>query len=79
MLDNGGQDLRSRNVCIHKINAVFARTNTTKIINCSRWQKLGGIVAVTDDGVNDSLASRTGDIGVAIGITGTEVAKQVEI
>ena len=71
------KDEQIDDILMYHSEIVFARTSPQqKLIIVEGCQRMGAIVAVTGDGVNDSPALKKADIGVAMGIAGSDVSKQ---
>ncbi len=75
MLDKMSDDELYSNIDKYSVYARVQPEHKTRIV--SAWQKHGCVVAMTGDGVNDAPSIKTADIGIGMGITGTDVTKNV--
>ncbi len=74
-LDNMSEEMLLKNIENYNVYARVSPMNKLAIVNA--WKKKGKIVAMTGDGINDAPALKAANIGIGMGITGTEVTKSV--
>ena len=74
-LDAIPDDVFAQDVRRYSVYARVQPENKVRIVNA--WQDLGMVTAMTGDGVNDAPSIKSADIGVGMGITGTDVTKSV--
>ncbi len=74
-LDAIPDDVFAQDVRRYSVYARVQPENKVRIVNA--WKKLGMVTAMTGDGVNDAPSIKSADIGVGMGVTGTDVTKSV--
>ena len=74
-LDRMSDEEFARNISNYGVSARVQPEHKTRIVDT--WKRLGKVVAMTGDGVNDAPSIKRADIGIGMGITGTDVTKNV--